>query len=133
MTDIFSREKRSEIMGRIKGRDTQPELILRRGLHWRGFRFLLHDARLPSRPDLVFPIYRAVIFVHGCFWHGHHCEKFRLPGSNLDYWRAKINRNQLNDERNVQRLLEEGWRVGVVWECAVRGTGRLKPKVILDV
>lgn len=113
------------MMAGIRGRDTKPELVLRRGLHQAGFRYRLHAKGLPGKPDLVFPKYRAVIFAHGCFWHGHDCALFRWPSTRQNFWRDKITGNAKRDETVKARLLAEGWRVLTVWECAMRGPGRL--------
>jgi DNA mismatch endonuclease (patch repair protein) len=121
MADIVSPEKRSLMMAGIKGKNTKPELIIRSGLHRTGFRYKLHTKDLPGKPDLVFPKYRAVIFVHGCFWHGHDCHLFKWPSSKPDFWKAKITRNQELDLINIEKLLHSGWRVGVVWECTLKG------------
>jgi DNA mismatch endonuclease (patch repair protein) len=109
------------MMSGIQGKNTKPEMLVRSLLHRSGFRFRLHRKDLPGKPDIVLPKYRAVIFVHGCFWHGHECKYFRWPSSRPDFWRAKIERNRLNDATYVAELLETGWRVAVVWECATRG------------
>jgi DNA mismatch endonuclease, patch repair protein len=112
---------RSEMMSRIGPRDTAPEMAVRRGLHRLGFRFRLHRGDLPGRPDVVLPRHRAVIFVHGCFWHGHEaCPYFRLPKTNTGFWEAKIGRNAARDAEAVARLVDGGWRVLTVWECATR-------------
>jgi len=100
-------------------------MILRRGLHALGFRFRLHDKRLPGKPDLVFPKYRAVIFAHGCFWHGHDCHLFKWPSSRPEFWLAKINRNREVDARSEALLAQDGWRQCIVWECAMKGRTRL--------
>lgn len=118
-------------MSGIRSTDTKPEMMLRRGLHRRGLRFRLHDRSLPGTPDLVFPGRRAVLFAHGCFWHGHDCHLFRLPATRADFWAAKIARNRANDDRAVSRLVDEGWRVGTVWECALRGRSRLPEDEVL--
>lgn len=118
--DILSRENRSSLMGRIRGKDTKPEQILRRALWSSGFRYSLHRKGLPGRPDLVFPKWNAVVFVHGCFWHAHEeCADFRLPKSNVDFWREKLEANRARDERSSLMLFESGWAVAIVWECAV--------------
>ena len=117
--DTVSAAVRSQIMAGIRGRDTGPEMAVRRALHRRGWRYRLHDRRLPGRPDIVLPRHRAVVLVHGCFWHGHECPMFRLPSSRVDYWRDKIQNNRKRDERNVRALAESGWRVLIVWECAI--------------
>ena len=119
------------MMASIRGKDTKPEITLRRGLHAMGFRFRLHWKDLPGRPDLVFPGRRAVLFAHGCFWHGHDCPLFRWPRTRGDFWRQKIGANVERDRRQVAQLLAEGWRVGIVWECALKGRGRLPPDDVL--
>ena len=93
MADVVDRKTRSRMMSGIRGKNTRPELLIRKGLHARGFRFRLHDKRLPGKPDLVLPKYSAVIFVHGCFWHGHDCHLFKWPQSRREFWRKKITRN----------------------------------------
>jgi DNA mismatch endonuclease (patch repair protein) len=120
MTDIVDAQTRSRMMGGIRGKDTQPELRLRRALHALGFRYRLHVKGLPGRPDMVFPKYRAVVFVHGCFWHGHECPVFRWPKTRPEFWRAKIEGNRARDARQIQALMDDGWRVAVVWECDLR-------------
>ncbi len=116
---------RSRIMASIKCKDTKPELAIRSILHGRGFRFRLHRGDLPGKPDLVFPRHDAVIFVHGCFWHGHDCHLFRMPKSRQDFWQGKISRNSERDAAQQRMLAEGGWRVGTVWECALMGRARL--------
>ena len=121
MVDIVSAETRSRMMSRIRARDTLPELTVRRYLHARGFRYRLDDRRLPGRPDIVLRKWKTVIFVHGCFWHGHpDCRFFRMPDMRRDFWSTKIDANVARDQRNMGLLLESGWRVAVVWECALR-------------
>jgi len=120
MADVFTREKRSSIMRQVKGADTKPELRVRRWLHARGFRFRLHRKDLPGRPDIVLPGRGAVVFVHGCFWHGHRgCKRSALPTSNHEYWEKKIGRNLVRDRRNAAKLRRLGWRVLTIWECEV--------------
>jgi DNA mismatch endonuclease (patch repair protein) len=111
------------MMSGIRGRNTKPEILVRSLLHREGFRFRLHVRELPGKPDIVLPKYRAAIFVHGCFWHGHDCPLYRLPGTRPDFWRNKIDRNRASDRRARDALLAAGWRVAVVWECALRGAG----------
>tara|TARA_R110002020_G_scaffold298211_1_gene514009 strand:- start:2147 stop:2563 length:417 start_codon:yes stop_codon:yes gene_type:complete len=108
------------MMASVKSKNTAPELWLRRGLHALGFRYRVHVKDLPGKPDLVFPRRRKVIFVNGCFWHGHNCKKGRLPETRKDFWRDKIASNKERDERNVRTLVSMGWRVLIVWECATR-------------
>ena len=124
MTDVFTPEKRSEVMSRIRGRDTGPELALRSMLHRAGYRFTENGPKnrlLPGKPDVVLPKYRTVIFVHGCFWHGHeNCPGFRLPKSRCDWWLAKISGNKARDLRNETALRQLGWHVVTIWECALK-------------
>lgn len=119
-------------MSGIRGFNTKPELFLRRGLHAKGLRFRLHDRSLPGRPDLVFKGRSAVLFAHGCFWHGHDCPLFKWPKTRPEWWEAKIQRNRETDARAEARLRDAGWRAGIVWECALKGPGRLLPTVVLD-
>lgn len=125
MVDVLTPEQRSFNMSRIRGKDTKPELILRRGLHALGFRYQLHRKDLPGRPDLVFPRYQTVIFVHGCFWHGHDCSLFRWPATRAEFWHEKIGRNRERDKNAVHQLKQQGWRVITVWECAFKGPHRI--------
>ena len=121
MTDIFDRRKRSEIMSRIRGRDTEPEMVVRRIAHGLGFRFRLHRKDLPGSPDLVFPRHRAVIMVHGCFWHRHPgCKYATCPKTRIRFWEDKFAGNVVRDQRNEEALHERGWRVMVIWECETR-------------
>lgn len=112
-------------MAAIKGSHTKPELLIRRTLHAAGLRYRLHAKNLPGKPDLVFARYKAVVFVHGCFWHQHDCHLFTWPATRRDFWREKIGRNVANDERAVRTLRDAGWRVAIVWECALKGRTRL--------
>lgn len=132
MADVHTPEQRQRNMSRIRGRDTKPEMIVRRGLHARGLRYRLQDRSLPGRPDLVFPKYRAVIFVHGCFWHGHNCPMFHLPATRPDFWQTKISGNQSRDAKALQDLLASGWRVLTVWECCLKGPGRMPLDSMID-
>lgn len=131
MPDIVTPEVRSRMMAGIRGKDTKPELILRRGLHAAGFRFRLHDRTLPGKPDIVFPKYNAVLFAHGCFWHGHDCHLFKWPSTRPDFWRTKIYRNREVDKLVSAALREAGWRQGIVWECALKGKTRLPIEDVL--
>jgi DNA mismatch endonuclease, patch repair protein len=123
MTDTVDVATRSRIMSAVRGKDTKPEVLMRSLLHRRGFRFKLNVKGLPGTPDIVFPHFRAVIFVNGCFWHGHDCPAFKMPKSRVDYWRRKIESNRANDHLAAMALFAEGWRVCIVWECALRGKG----------
>ena len=123
MTDKLMPADRSRNMAAIKGKDTKPEMSIRRGLHARGFRFRLHGAKLPGKPDMVFPRYNAVIFVNGCFWHGHACGAARIPLSRVDYWGPKIRRTKDRDLAAVAAIDAMGWRSLTIWECCLRGKG----------
>jgi DNA mismatch endonuclease (patch repair protein) len=112
------------MMAGIRGRDTQPEMLVRRGLHAAGFRYRLHAKELPGKPDLVLPRYTAVIFVNGCFWHGHNCHLFRWPLSNVEFWRSKLSRNMAVDKQARVSLRASGWRFLDVWECSLKGKSR---------
>jgi len=129
--DVVDAATRSRMMAGIRGKDTKPEMIVRRGLHALGFRFRLHDRTLPGRPDLVLPRWRAVIRINGCFWHRHDCPLFRWPGTRQEFWRAKIGGNIKRDEVNLVLLEEAGWRVLTVWECALKGTGRIGDETVI--
>ena len=120
------------MMSGIRGKDTQPELVIRKALFARGLRYRLHVASLPGKPDLVFPKYRAVIFIHGCFWHRHACHLFKWPSTNADKWRKKINRNAEVDQKNYVALGRKGWRILTVWECSLKGKCRLDLDDIID-
>jgi DNA mismatch endonuclease (patch repair protein) len=132
MADVLTPEQRRLNMSRIRGRDTKPELLLRRGLHARGLRFRLHRNDLPGCPDLVFPRFRVAVFVHGCFWHGHKCPIFKWPGTRTAFWRRKIEGNTERDRRVQAALVENEWRVLVIWECALRGPQRRPVADVLD-
>lgn len=123
--DIIRPERRSALMSRIRGKDTGIEVTVRKGLHRLGFRYQLGGARLPGRPDIVLAKYRTAIFVHGCFWHGHGCHLFKWPSTRPEFWRAKIGRNCEVDRAAESRLSDDGWRVAVIWECALKGRERL--------
>ena len=133
MADIVSPEVRSRMMSGIKGKDTKPELIIRKGLHKKGFRYRLHDKTLPGKPDIVFPKYKAVILTHGCFWHGHDCHLFKWPSSRKDFWKSKIYRNREKDIENHKELLKAGWRILTIWECSLKGKEKLDLEHILKM
>jgi DNA mismatch endonuclease (patch repair protein) len=118
MVDTVSVTTRSEIMSRVRSKDTRPEMTVRRLIHKAGFRYRLHVADLPGRPDLVFPKRKKVIFIHGCFWHSHTgCQHARVPKSRTSFWTAKFESNKTRDERNIDALTQAGWKVLVLWEC----------------
>ena len=121
MIDTVKPDVRSRMMARIRAKDTQPEIVLRHAMHRNGFRYRLHDRKLPGTPDLVFPRFRAVCFVQGCFWHRHPgCSFATMPSTNIDYWQKKFDSNFERDKRNCLALLANGWRIAIVWECALR-------------
>lgn len=121
LADVHDRNTRSRNMAAIKGKHTKPELIVRRGLHARGLRFRLHRRDLPGRPDLVFPSQRVALFVHGCFWHAHEgCRFSKMPRTDAERWRMKLEENRARDERDQSALELSGWRVIVIWECELR-------------
>src|SRR5258708_27431365 len=116
--DTVNKITRSFIMSRVGQKNTGPELVLRSALHRMGLRYRLHDRSLPGSPDLVFPRFRAVIFVHGCYWHSHGCYRSTVPKSRNEFWTEKFATNRSRDEKNISSLLRDGWRVLTVWECA---------------
>jgi len=120
------------MMAGIRGKDTKPELVIRRGLHALGFRYRLHDRKLPGRPDIVLPRWRAVIFANGCFWHGHDCALFRWPGTRQDFWREKITRNKERDAAALEKLEHENQRVLTIWECSIKGKERLGESTVIQ-
>lgn len=118
--DIWSKPKRSEVMSKIRGKNTKPEMILRSQLFKQGFRFRVHQKDLPGKPDIVLPKYRTVIFVHGCFWHYHkECREGRIPSTNSKFWTEKLQRNISKDEANIKALRKDKWKVQVIWECDI--------------
>ena len=119
-------------MGKGKNKNTKPELFIRSLLYSNGFRYRLHEKKLSGTPDIVFHKRKAAIFIHGCFWHGHHCNHFRLPVTRRGYWMEKIGKNIQRDDKNIENLLNSGWRVGVIWECATYGKDRLENSFILN-
>ena len=125
MTDIVSPQKRSQMMSGIRGKNTKPELQIRRALHARGFRYRLHKRNLPGKPDLTLQKYNAIIFVHGCFWHLHNCHLFKWPSTRPEFWKKKISGNKIKDEENIASLKKSGWRILIIWECALKGKERL--------
>lgn len=123
MVDVMSADKRSALMSRIRAKNTGPEILVRKYLWRAGFRYRLHNKRLPGKPDIVLPRWNAVVFVHGCFWHRHvGCPYFRLPKTRPRFWDEKLASNQARDAAAIATLIDDGWRVAVVWECAVRAS-----------
>nr|WP_272493111.1 very short patch repair endonuclease [Pseudomonas sp. LS.1a] len=120
LVDIVDPVTRSRMMSGIKGKNTSPELVIRKALHARGFRFRIHTTHLPGKPDLILPKFRAAIFVHGCFWHGHNCRYFKTPKTRTEFWMDKIEKNKVRDAIQIAKLNEAGWRTLIIWECAIR-------------
>lgn len=130
MTDVYSAEKRSAVMRRVKGRDTTPELKVRRLLTALGARYRLHRKDLPGKPDIVMAGRRRAIFVHGCFWHGHDCARgARVPKANRDYWLAKVGRNREQDTASRAALEAAGWRIETIWECEMKDEAALRERL----
>jgi len=124
MADIKTPEERSRNMAAIKSNDTKPEMLVRRYLHAHGFRYGLHNKNLPGKPDIVLRKYKTVIFIHGCFWHGHeNCRYYRLPKSNVEFWKSKVDGNRARDERVEAELQSKGWNVIIIWECELKNKG----------
>lgn len=123
--DVFTERKRREIMSRVKNRNTRPEVLVRSLLHRLGFRFRLHRSDLPGTPDIVLPKYRTVVFVNGCYWHGHACSRGKLPDTNREFWRKKIDKNKARDAENRASLERLGWHVIVVWSCETLSVAKL--------
>lgn len=121
MADVHTPEQRSYNMQMIKGKNTKPELLVRKFLHAHGFRYKLHDKSLPGKPDLVLPKYKTVIFIHGCFWHGHEgCKYYMVPKTRTEWWLNKINGNIANDVKAIEALKKDGWKVITIWECSLK-------------
>jgi len=133
MGDVVNPEKRSQMMSGIRSKNTMPELSIRSGLHRIGFRFRVHQRKLPGNPDMVFRKYNAVIFVHGCFWHKHSCHLFKWPKTRDKFWKTKLTRNEQVDSVNIARLRGLGWRIGIVWECAVKGRARMQSDKLVRI
>ncbi len=130
--DVHSKETRSYNMSRIKGKDTKPEMLVRRFLHAHGYRYRLHAKNLPGKPDIVLPKYKTVIFIHGCFWHGHRgCKYFVVPKTRTDWWLNKINGNKENDTKAARALKKDGWRIITLWECDLKAS--FKNKTLLSL
>lgn len=120
MMDIYSQDKRSNIMSKISGKDTKPEILVRKHLFSNGFRYRKNVKELPGKPDVVLPKYKTIIFIHGCFWHGHTCNAGKLPESNYEFWNKKISSNLIRDKKNILELEEKGWKVIVIWQCELK-------------
>jgi len=130
VSDVYPPEKRSAVMRRVKGRDTSPEMIVRRALTRLGARYRLHRKDLPGNPDIVMPGRKLALFVHGCFWHGHDCARgARVPKANREYWVAKVERNRARDARTCAELADRGWRVETIWECELKDPAALEARL----
>lgn len=132
MPDVVDPATRSRMMSGIRGKNTRPEITVRRLLHHRGFRYRLNVTSLPGKPDIVLPRFRAVILVNGCFWHWHDCHLFKWPSTRPEWWRAKLMRTRDVDQANLTALQAAGWRVAIVWECGLKGRERLEPEDVAD-
>ena len=119
--DIVDQMTRSTMMAGIRNKDTRGELLIRKSLHALGFRYQLHRKDLPGKPDLVFPKFRAVIFINGCFWHAHNCYLFKWPSTRPEFWQKKISSNKTRDAKNIDECSALGWKVLIIWECALKG------------
>lgn len=129
MIDTRTPKKRSQIMASVRSKDTGPELVVRKLLTQEGYRYRLHKKGLPGRPDIVFPGKKKIIFVHGCFWHGHRCSKGALPKSRLDYWKPKIEKNKERDLKNRKALVKDGWKVLTIWQCQLKNIENIRKKL----
>jgi DNA mismatch endonuclease, patch repair protein len=125
MADVVDKATRSRMMSGIRPQSTGPEIFIRKGLHALGFRFRLHAKDISGKPDIVLPKFRALINVHGCFWHGHGCRYCKTPSTNTAFWLNKINTNRLRDQRTLQLQMDSGWRCLIIWECAIRLAQRM--------
>lgn len=130
MMDTLTAEQRNRSMARVKNKDTAPEMIIRCGLHALGFRFRLHAKKLAGKPDIVLPKYQTAIFVHGCFWHRHDCPRASIPQSHMDFWLDKFEKNVTRDKANISCLKKAGWKVLIIWECALRGPNKLAKDIL---
>ena len=127
MPDIYSKSKRSQIMSKISGKETKPEIFIRKFLFSKGFRFRKNDKRYPGKPDIVLPKYKTIIFIHGCFWHGHNCPAGKLPETNREFWKNKIQGNIIRDQNNIKELKSLGWKIITIWQCEINNKlNRLK-------
>ena len=136
MSDIYSKSKRSDIMSKIPSKETQPEILVRKYLFSKGFRFRKNVKELPGKPDIVLPKYKIAIFIHGCFWHGHSCRRGNLPSSNRQFWKSKISQNISRDEDVVQKLQDLGWKVIIIWQCEIQNSSNREIRLnqlVLDI
>lgn len=134
MADVHDKKTRSYNMSRIRAKDTKPEMVVRRFLHAQGFRYKLHDKSLPGKPDLVLPKYKTVIFIHGCFWHGHEgCRYYVVPKTRTEWWVGKIERTQSNDLKICKELINRGWRIFEIWECDLKDNPQKKLLKVVEM
>lgn len=133
MTDIFDKQTRSKIMSTVRSKNTKLEIEIRKRLFEQGFRYRLHADELPGKPDIVFPKYATVIFIHGCFWHFHGCTRSTIPEERREWWEKKLHDNRIRDAKDLAALHNAGWRILIVWECAVRGLGINREKALDNV
>lgn len=131
MTDVVSDKARSQMMSGIQGKNTKPEITIRKALHKRGFRYRLYEETLPGKPDLLFPKHKAVIQINGCFWHEHNCHLFKWPSTRTEFWKSKISGNRKRDVKNNAKLKKLGWRVLTIWECALKGNSKIDFDVLI--
>lgn len=132
MVDKVDSQTRSKMMSRVRNKNTNIEVKVRKALFAKGFRYKINDKNLPGSPDIVLPKYKAAIFVNGCFWHGHDCSKGQLPKSNIEYWKTKIIKNKKRDVENIEKLLALGWKVATIWECALKGRNSIPLNVLIS-
>jgi len=131
LMDIFSKSKRSDIMSKISGKETKPEILVRKYLFSKGFRYRKNAKDLPGKPDIVLPKYKTIIFIHGCFWHGHEgCKKSALPTTNIEFWKGKIAKNIERDKLNISNLHNKGWKVIIVWQCELKNAAIIDNRLI---
>jgi DNA mismatch endonuclease (patch repair protein) len=133
MADIVDKETRSRMMSGIRGKETKPEMLIRKGLHARGFRYRLHSTKLPGKPDIMLPKYKVLILINGCFWHAHDCHLFKWPSTRKEFWEGKIRSNTSRDKENIMYYQDTGWMTLIIWECALKGKTRLPLESVLDL
>ena len=129
MSDIYTKEKRSEIMSKISGKNTKPELLFRKALFKEGLRYRINVKYLSGKPDIVLSKYRTIIFINGCFWHGHSCKAAKLPETRKEFWEKKISDNIIRDNKNVEVLENDGWKVIIVWQCLLKNQNSFKSEI----
>ncbi len=133
MADIVDSATRSRMMSGIRAKNTKAEVEIRKRIFAAGFRYRLHDKKLPGKPDIIFPRYKAIIFIHGCFWHAHDCALFKVPSTRPEFWQKKLKRNREKDEENSSHLKHLGWRILTIWECSFRGAGKKREQELTKI